>query len=423
MPVTVNAFFLVIVASLVAGWVLETWARAANLRAMAPELPPEFAEVMDADRYRASQNRTRDQARLAQVTDTLQLGLILVLMVSGGFGHLAGWADGLGWHPIIEGLVFLGVLGLGYDLVATPFTLYETFVLEERYGLNTTTPATFAADKLKGWALAGIIGGIMAGGVLAFFTHAGSLAWVWAWIALTLFALAMQYVAPAWIMPLFNRFDPLEDEDYRRPLEKLASEQGYDLSGIFVMDGSRRSRRSNAFLAGFGKKKRIALFDTLLEKNSPQEVRAVLAHELGHYKLGHVPALLAMFAVRTGISLAVLAVFLRAPGLYAAFGMDHAFLAAGLFFFGLLYMPASLVLQIATNAVSRSFERAADDFAARTTGPGHLYRALRKLAADNLANLTPHPAKVVLHYAHPPVLARIRRLEARMDEEPGPGEA
>jgi STE24 endopeptidase len=286
-------------------------------------------------------------------------------------------------------------------------------VIEAEHGFNRTTPRTFWTDVATGLGVAVGVGGPLAAAVLWLFDSAGPRAWLWCWAVVTAWTIGVQYVAPTWIMPLFNRFTSLPDGPLRGALLALAGRLGFPLAGVWVIDGSKRSTKANAFFTGFGSRKRIALFDTLLASLTPDEVVAVSAHEIGHYKRGHVQWGLAIAVLHTGALLLLLSLVLRAPAVFAAFAIDRPSAHAGLVVFAILMTPLELPLSVAANALSRRHEYAADRFAADALGSGHdLARALRRLAADTLANLTPHRWYVALHHSHPPVVERVRVLEA-----------
>ncbi len=409
-----NPYLAAIVLSLVLAWALRALARRLNREALAPEPPAAFRDLFDADTYRKSQQYAK--ARMAQDgrEDLLFTVLTLALILSGAFNALDLAVRGLGFSPLATGLAYIGILALASDLARLPLDLYATFAIEARFGFNTTTPATFFADKLKGWGLGVLIGAPLLAAVLWFLAAAGDAAWLYCWGVTAGVSLVLAYVAPTWILPLFNRFTPLPEGELRTALETYAANNGFTLSGIFVMDGSKRSTKSNAFFTGFGSKRRIALFDTLIERHTPREIVAVLAHEVGHAKLGHVAKNMAVALAKSGLMFWLLSVFLRSEGLFAAFGIppERMSPAAGLVFFGLLYTPVSLTLAVAFNGLLRRHEYQADAFAARTTGdPKALVEALRKLSADNLSNLTPHPLTVALDYTHPPLVQRVEALE------------
>jgi STE24 endopeptidase len=305
------------------------------------------------------------------------------------------------------------VLLFGRGLLRLPFSWYSTFVLEERYGFNRATPRTFWTDVATGVGLAVALGCPLLAAILWLFGSAGPRAWLWCWALATAWMGGVQYVAPTCIMPLFNRFTSLPDGALRDALLGLAERVGFPLAGVWVIDGSKRSSKANALFTGFGSRKRIALFDTLLATLAPDEVLAVVAHEIGHYKRRHVQWGLAIGVIHTGVLLFLLSLVLGAPSLVAPFAIDEPSVHAGLVVFGILMMPVALPLSLALNARSRRHEYAADRFAADAVGTGRgLARGLRRLSADTLANLTPHPWYVALHHSHPPVVERVRVLEA-----------
>ena len=298
-------------------------------------------------------------------------------------------------------------------LAGVPLRWWSTFVIEERFGFNRTAPKTFWTDLVKGILLAVVLGGPLVAAVLWLFAITGSRAWLWCWLACAAYMLAVEFVAPAWIMPLFNRFKPLGDGALRQAVLTYARSVSFPLEDVFVMDGSRRSTKGNALFTGFGRHKRIALFDTLVDKLDTDEVVAVLAHEIGHYKRRHVIQGTVVGVLHLGALLFAMSLLLDRAGLFAAFGMATRPVYAGLVFSALVLMPAGLPLAILLHAVSRRHERQADAFAATTTGSGdRLARALKQLSADALANLTPHPLYVLLHYSHPPMRERLRALRS-----------
>lgn len=414
-----NEFLIIILVLLVADYVLEVVVERLNLAAMRPDIPEDFRDLYDAEKYAKSQKYLRESTRFELLESSLMLPLTIGFLLLGGFA----WADRIarqpGWGMIATGLLFAGSLGLLSTLVSLPFRIYDTFVLEARYGFNKTTVGTFIADLLKGLLLGGIIGGLVLAGILWFFASAGTWAWFYAWAALAVFQLVMLFLAPVVILPLFNKFTPLEDGELRTAIQQYADGQKVSLSGIFKIDGSRRSTKANAYFTGFGRTKRIALFDTLIARHPVPELVAVLAHEVGHYRLGHIRRMLVASLAGSLLMFWILGQFIAVPKLYAAFGVafepvgGHPPIYAGLIFFGFLYAPISMAISLLSNLLSRKHEFEADAFAAKTTGrPQDLVEALRKLTVDNLGNLTPHPLKVFLEYSHPPVLERIAALRS-----------
>ncbi len=412
-----NTFAVIILVALVGEYVLSVATGVLNARAFSPTLPAEFTGVFDDATYAQAQRYTATRTRLGLIRGAFDLAVVLLFWFAGGFEWLDQALRGLDRGPVVTGLLYIGGLGVASTLLGLPFRIYSTFGIEARYGFNRTTPTTFVADLLKGVLLAVVLGGALLAIILGFFEWAGPLAWLWCWIAATVFMLAIQFVAPTWIMPLFNTFTPLDTGDLHDAILQYARSARFPLRGIFVVDGSRRSSKANAFFTGFGRHKRIGLFDTLVEQYTVPELVAVVAHEVGHYKKRHVWQGMALSIAHLGAMLWILSLFLEQEGLFAAFYVTKPSVYAGLLFFGLLFTPVELVLSVLVNLFSRRNEFEADRFAAETTGSGEpLITALKKLSADTLTNLTPHPLAVFLSYSHPPVLQRIaalRRLAAR----------
>jgi STE24 endopeptidase len=382
-----------------------------NLKALRPDLPDEFNDVYDVEVYRKSQEYERVNTRFRFVTSTFGLVVTLVFWFAGGFNWLDQIVRGWQLHSIINGLLYIAILVFARILLSLPFNVYSTFVIEERFGFNKTTLRTFVTDLFKALGLAIVIGGPLLAGVLVFFEYAGIYAWLYCWIVVTIVMLFLQFIAPTWIMPLFNKFTPLEEGELRESILSYADSVKFPVKNVFVMDGSRRSTKSNAFFTGFGKHKRIALFDTLIEKHSVAELVSVLAHEIGHYKKRHILQGIAITIVHTGIMFFLLSIFISHKGLFDAFYMELPSIYAGLIFFGMLYTPIELILSIFLQILSRKNEYEADRFAANTTeNPEMMVSGLKKLARDNLSNLTPHPFYVFLNYSHPPMLERIRAI-------------
>ncbi|MEM7582963.1 MAG: M48 family metallopeptidase [Acidobacteriota bacterium] len=412
-----NLYAIVILVALGLDYLLQLTAKLLNLRALSDEQPAEAAGLYDAESYRRSQSYTRMATRFGLVTSTFDLAVLLIFWFAGGFQQLDLWLRGFDLSPILTGLLFIGILAFGKGILGIPFAVYSTFVIEERFGFNRTTVKTFVLDILKALALALVIGGPLMALLLWFFESAGANAWLFCWLAVTVITIALQLVVPIWILPLFMKFTPLEEGELRDRLAAYARSVDFTLSGIFVIDGSRRSSRANAFFTGIGSNKRIALFDTLLDKHSPSELEAVLAHEVGHYKHRHILKTMLLSIAHSGVTFYLLSIFLSHPGLFDAFGMEQASTYSGLVFFGLLYAPVELALALFLNYQSRRNEFEADRYAVDTVEePEAMATALQKLATNNLSNLTPHPFHVFLNYSHPPVLTRlaaIRRAIAR----------
>ncbi len=414
-----SALALFIVVALVALFLMNLLADSMNLRALSPVLPDEFRDVYDAESYARSQRYTRATTYFAWIEGAFELAILLLFWALGGFDAWDSVARNMGQGPIVTGLVFIGGLALASDLLAQPFALYSTFVIEQRFGFNRTDAKTFVLDWMKQLMLSLVLGSIVLSGILAFFEWAGGLAWLYAWVGVTALSLLLSFVAPTWILPLFNEFTPLEEGELRRSIFEYAARVDYPLTNIFVIDGSKRSTKSNAFFTGFGRNKRIALYDTLVENHSVDELVGVMAHEIGHYKRAHVKKGMLISVLHFGVLFFLLSLIIDSPALFEAFGMEHSSVHAGLVFFMLLYAPVSAFLGPAMHWLSRKHEFEADRYAVETTGRAEpLISALKTLSLTNLGNLTPHPIYVGLNYSHPPLLERIaglRRAHAELD--------
>jgi STE24 endopeptidase len=409
----VNGYFIAALAGLLVVEAINWTARLLNLRALRPDLPLEFADVYDAEDYRRSQEYTRVNTRFHFVESMFDLAVLLAFWFAGGFGWLDGLVRGWGLNPIWTGLFFFLILAVARGILSVPFSVYGVFVVEERFGFNRTTRTTFVLDLLKGLGVGAVIGVPLMIGFLALFEYAGRFAWIYAWAAVVAFSFLMQILAPALIMPLFNKFTPLADGELKHAILGYAKRVDFPLEGVFSIDASRRSSKGNAFFTGFGKRKRIALFDTLIERHSTEELVAVLAHEVGHYKKRHTLIGTIASALETGLFLGLFSVFLHRTALFTAFGVHRPGVWTGVMFVAILLQALELVLSIGGAALSRLHERQADRFAVATTGRGDLLASgLKRLSKDNLGNLTPHPFYVFLNYSHPPTLERVKALEA-----------
>jgi STE24 endopeptidase len=407
-----NGYLIFILALLVFNWLLSLIIETLNVRNVTTEIPEEFHGIYDDEKYAKSQRYLKDNTRFGQVQAAILLPITIAFILIGGFSWINDIAQSTSDHMILQGLVFGGILILLSQLIDIPFSLYSTFVIEEKYGFNKTTAKTFVVDLFKGLLLTVLLGAPIFALVLWIFSTVDN-AWLWAWGALSVIQLFILFIAPVVILPLFNKFTPLEEGELRSGIEKFAAEQKFTLSGIFKIDGSKRSTKSNAYFTGFGNTKRIALFDTLIENHSTDELIGVLAHEIGHCKRGHIKQTIVISIASSLLMFFILSLFVTQTGLYSAFGIVGTPLYAGLIFFGFLYAPISMFLGLLGTMLSRKHEFEADAFAAETTkAPGEMIAALKKLSVDNLSNLTPHPLKVFLEYSHPPVLERIKALRA-----------
>ena len=406
-----NVYLPLILFLLIARYSMELIADWLNAAVVKTGVPAEFRGFYDAEKYAKSQDYLRDKTRFGILTDTFDTLVTIVFIVAGGFNVMDGFARHFGMRSIPTGLAFAAILALGSSLINLPFSIYDTFHLEEKYGFNKTPGRTFCLDLIKSLALGALIGAPVLALVLWLFEVTGALAWLYCWAAISLFQLLMLFIAPTVIMPLFNKFIPLEDGELKSAIENYARAQNFKMKGVFKMDGSKRSSKSNAFFTGFGSSRRIVLFDTLIERHTVPELVAVLAHEMGHYKKKHILKAIARSVLSTGLTLFLMSRFINNRALFDAFRMDHLSVYASLIFFGFLYSPIAMAVSLIENSLSRQHEYEADAFSVATYGnPEAMITALKKLSVDNLSNLEPHPFKVFLSYSHPPVPARIAHI-------------
>jgi STE24 endopeptidase len=405
-----NTVFVILMVVLITGTLLEQILDLINLRHTLLDLPEDLKGIFDGDEYRKSQLYKRDKTRFSLVTSTLSLLVLGLVFFLGGFGWLDRWISGTISNYVLFVLAFFGILALTGDILSTPFAVYGTFVIEERYGFNRTTGRTFLLDKLKGWLLGLIIGG----GLLALITWIYMLTGPWFWLValgvITLFSVFMNMFYSNLIVPLFNKQIPLEEGSLRTKIEAFAQKVGFRLDNIYVMDGSKRSSKANAYFAGLGPKKRIVLFDTLIQDLEEEEIVAVLAHEVGHFKKKHTTVGLILSILQAALTLYLFSLFVGKDSLAVALGGTKASFHLGLIAFGVLYSPISTLLGIGTNLFSRRNEYQADRYARDHYNGEDLISSLKKLSKTTLSNLTPHPVYVFFHYSHPTLLQRIRAL-------------
>lgn len=382
-----------------------------NYRYWSPKVPKELDGFIDKDKYEKSQKYNKTSQRFGFVSSTFALIVTLIALSTGLLGAIDNYiSTNFTQNSTLISLLFFGICFIVYDLLSVPFEIYDTFVIEEKFGFNKTTPKTFVMDKLKGYLLTFIIGGIVLYLVKLFYDFAGNNFWLYAWIAVTVISVFFSAFYTNLIIPIFNKLKPLEAGELKTKIEDYAKSVNFPLDKILIMDASKRSSKGNAFFNGLFGKKNIVLYDTLIEKHTVDELVAVLAHEVGHFKRKHVMQMVIMGIIQTGIMLYLLGLFINNPAFSQALGSQEVKFHLGLVAFSLLYSPISTILGIAFNLVSRIYEFQADKFAKDTFGGKPLADALKKLSVDNLSNLKPHPAYVFVNYSHPPVLERIKKL-------------
>lgn len=405
-----TAIFYTLIIITVVSFLFDKWLDFLNDRAKSPEIPPEAEGIYDAERYAKWLAYDKANGRLGVVSSSISIVVSLAMLVFGVFGWLDTQLRDFVENDIVLALAYFGVLGLGSSIISLPFSIYSTFVIEEKFGFNKTTVKTFILDMLKGIGLALVIGVPLGALIIWFYYELSEWFWMAAWAVMTVFSVFMTMFAATWIMPLFNKFTPLEEGELRTAIEAYCHKVGFNLKHLYVMDGSKRSAKSNAFFSGLGPKKTIALFDTLIDQMTNEEIVAVLAHEIGHYKCKHTSHSLVIGIVQTGIMLFVLGLFLRMPEFSQALGAGQGSFHVGIIAFGIIFSPINTLAGIGMNILSRKNEFEADAYAKETYAGEPLASGLKKLTAENLGNLKPHPAYVFVHYSHPPVLKRLERL-------------
>lgn len=402
-------YFILIVLTL--DFLLDNLTKLLNLKCLNQPLPQEFKEIHTQESYHKSQDYTKAKTKLSIVSSILTYPIQIAFIVLGGFSAVDYFARSYGYGETMTGLIFFGILYFFLELISLPFSTYATFILEEKFGFNRTTWKTFLIDKLKSILLTIIIGGLLLALLIWFFGTFGASAWLPVWLITIAISLGMMFVYPVVFAPIFNKFTPLQDGELKEKIEELSDKLKFKRQGLFTMDGSKRSTKSNAYFTGFGRFRRIVLFDTLIEKHSIAELLAVLAHEIGHYKLKHIANGMVKSFLVMGFWFWLFSMFLNNEHLFGAFQMKHTSVYASFVFFSFLMAPISAMLGILTNWMSRKHEYAADRFAAMHTNSMDMIASLKRLTKDNLSNLTPHPLLVWLEYDHPPVLDRINALK------------
>ncbi len=373
-------------------------------------LPQELEGIYDAEKYRKSQDYEKVTMRFSLVSGAFTFIILIAMLVSGGFAWTDAFVRGYTQNPILMALMFFALLAFAFDIITTPFSVYHTFVIEQKFGFNTTTQKTFVLDKIKTWLLSAILGG----GILTFIVwiYGATGPWFWfvAWMTMTGFSVFMSLFYSNIIVPLFNKQKPLDEGELRNAIKEFADKAGFKLKNIFVINGSKRSKKANAYFTGFGQKKRIVLYDTLMNDFTNEEIVAILAHEIGHYKKKHVMYGLVTSIITSGILFYIMSLVIGSPDVAGALGASDASFHMGILAFGMLYSPFSMILGIAGNMISRKHEYAADRYAVTKYKPEAMTSGLKKLYVSTLSNLRPHPFTVFITYSHPTLLQRLAAI-------------
>lgn len=379
-------------------------------------LPPELENVYDKETYRKSQDYKLEYEKFGMITATFSFLIILAMLILKGFAFTDDIVRQFTENKIFLPLIFFGILFFAFDIIGTPFDLYSTFKIEEKYGFNKTTPVLYITDKLKGYLLGILIGGGLMALFIWFYYKAGTNFWIYIWLIFTVFSIFMSMFYSNIIVPLFNKQKPLEEGELRQAILEFVKKAGFKLKNIYAIDGSKRSTKANAYFTGLGPKKRIVLYDTLIEQLSKEEIVAVLAHEIGHYKKKHTLISVVTSILQMGLTLFILSLFIGNPVLSEALGVYKPGIHIGLIVFGIIYSPISTFIGLGMNILSRKNEYAADNYAASFNLANDLINALKKLSTKNLSNINPHPAYVFFHYSHPTLLQRIRALNKQQNK-------
>jgi STE24 endopeptidase len=405
-----RTIFYIILLIIIADFLFERFLDYLNTTSWSNQLPEVLKGIYNEKEYLKSQDYKKTNHQFGMLTSSFSFLLILMMILLGGFAWLDQCVAGFTTNIILSALIFFGVLGLASDLLTTPFSIYDTFVIEEKFGFNKTTPATFLLDKVKGWLLSALLGGGVLALIIYLWTITGSYFWMIAWGVITLITVFITMFYSNLIVPLFNKQTPLEEGELKQAIYDFSNKAGFQLNHIYVIDGSKRSNKANAYFTGIGPKKRIVLYDTLIKDLTTDQIVAVLAHEIGHYKKKHVLTGLLLGVLQTGVMLYLLQLLVASPLLSQALGVHDAKFHMGLIAFGILYTPFSFFIGIGMNILSRKNEYEADAFASGLGLSESLGEALKKLSVKSLSNLTPNSWYVFFHYSHPTLLQRLDKL-------------
>lgn len=407
-----TTIFYIIIGIIIIEFIIDKVLDALNAKHYNDPVPDELKDVYNEEEYKKSQLYKKTNYRFSIVTSTFSLLLTLAFFFLDGFNYVDTIARSYSDNAIVIALLFFGIIMIGSSIIMFPFSYYHTFVIEEKFGFNKTTKKTFFIDKVKGLVLSAVLGGGILALIIWFYGLTNENFWLYAWGAVAVFTIFMNMFYTKLIVPLFNKQTPLSEGELRTQIENYASTVGFNLDKIFVIDGSKRSTKANAYFSGFGSQKQVTLYDTLINDLENDEIVAVLAHEVGHYKRKHIIFNLVSSVLMTGITLFILSLFINIPEISLAIGVTIPSFHAGLIAFGILYSPISAITGFIMNFISRKFEYQADNYAKMTFSEKPLINSLKKLTKNSLSNLTPHPAYVFVHYSHPTLLQRIKNLSA-----------
>jgi STE24 endopeptidase len=408
-----SALLYIIISILTFDFIIDHILDYLNIKNHKKELPSEVSDIYESDKYQKSIEYHKVNYQFDLISSSFSFLLITTVILTGAFGKLDHALREKIENPVLLALAFFAILFIVSDILNLPFSLYKTFVIEEKFGFNKTTLKIFIADKIKGYLLGAVVGGGIIYVLIILILKLDHNFWIWFWIIISALLLLINMFYTSLIVPLFNKLKPLEEGELRKAIEEYSKKISFPLDNIFVIDGSKRSSKANAYFSGIGSKKKIVLFDTLITNHTQEELVAVLAHEVGHYKKKHIITGFLLSVLQIGFMFFILSLFVFNPVLSEALGDDQLAFHLNLIAFGILYTPISHITGLIMNAVSRKNEYEADKFAATTYDGKFLQNALKKLSVNNLSNLTPHPAYVFVHYSHPPLLERLKALNIK----------
>jgi len=410
MLISPNSLFILLISIIIFNFIKDSFLDYLNSKHFKNKIPEIISDVYNKSKYLKSQEYKKTQYEFSKFSRIFSLITILLFFYLDGFLIIDNLLRNYFESSILISLFFFGIIFFASEILNFPFSIYFTFVIEEKYGFNNTNLKTFITDKLKSWGLTILFGGGILSFIIFQFEMIGNKFWIIAWIFISGLSIIINGLYAQIIVPLFNKQSKLEEGELRTEIEKYAKKVGFDLSNIFVIDGSRRSTKANAYFSGFGKQKRVTLYDTLINKLTNSQIVAVIAHEIGHYKKNHIIFNLLFSFIQTGIMLYVLSLFVYQPVFSEALGISNHSFHIGLIAFSILYTPISEIFSLIFNLFSRKFEYQADEYAKKTFDGKYLIEALKTLSKDSLSNLTPHPKYVWWHYSHPTLFERITRL-------------
>ncbi len=415
MILTEEQIFIAILAIIVIDFFIERTLSYLNLKNWKSDLPVELSGIYNQDEYSKSMSYSKTKSKIGLISSMLNFVIVLIILSSGLLGWVDDFARTIFQNEILVAMVFFGIIAFAAKLISLPLELYSTFVIEEKFGFNRTTPKIFILDELKSLALSIVLGGGILWAIMAIYMKWQDLFWLYSWVVITVLMVLISMFYSKIIVPLFNKQTPLEDGELKDAINTFAKKTGFKIDNIYVIDGGKRSTKANAYFTGFGSQKRIVLYDTLIKDHSVEELVAVLAHEIGHYKLKHTIKGLITGILQTGILLFILGFFIKSDSEFAtnmakSLGAAKSSFHIGIIAFGLIFTPVSMIISLIMNHFSRKNEYAADKFAKDNFSGEHLATALKKLSKNNLSNLTPHPLYVIFYYGHPTLLQRLSKL-------------